>query len=106
MGEVFAFQGVKGLYAVAVFSTLAAAKQWARSRRLTGVIVRHDLDHPWYERDVPRQASKGKPLSDDPQFIERYNSPDLHEHIFYGAASDDPDYRQLCDQWHQDHATA
>ncbi len=103
MAQVFAFQGVKGLYAVAVFSTLDAAKQWARTRRLTGVIVRHDLDHPWYERDVPRQASKGKPLSEDPQFIERYNSPGLHVHVMYGAAEDDPDFQESREKWHQDH---
>ena len=87
MDSVWVFNGVRGRFPAAVFSTIDKANAWISEHRLSGTLTEYPIDVAVYEWAIASGAFKPKrPDQSEPQFIQRFSSASQrHFHYENGA---------------------
>lgn len=82
LASVWVFNGDKGRFPSAVFSSRARAEEWIATHALTGTLTEYPLDEGVYQWCLEKGYFKPKrPDQQTPEFIQNFSSASQqHEH--------------------------
>ncbi len=87
MDSVWVFNGNRGTFPAAIFSTKEKAEAWIALHRLSGTLTKYPIDQAIYDWAIARGVFKSEhPYQSEPAFIQRFSSAS-QEHDHYESGS-------------------